>query len=179
MKKFLLVFLCVSLLSCLICIGVSADSLTTLSNTSWYLNDTINVSQYHNYYLDFENQGIVYNRFLISSGGHSLTFQFVSDSTSVLVYENGSWVDDAYRSITIFGGEDSTFDTALIWFPANATQLPFDTVASGVSLVIPFAGQVLSFITSTSGILSLVGLSIAFAIIPFAVGKVKVLIKGY
>lgn len=49
-----------------------------------------------------------------------------------------------------------------------------------VDTPITFFGQVLNFITGNTGLISLVGLSVAlFCILPFGIGKVKEFIKGY
>lgn len=65
-------------------------------------------------------------------------------------------------------------------FIENPSPLDELNVSSGVESSVSFTGQVLSFLTSNSNTIVLIGLSVAmFAILPFGISKIKQLIKGY
>lgn len=175
MKKILVVLSCAALLLPLVALSCFADTssfylvypagnilnaqnVTVDSITYTVYNEPVFVSAPSNSTLTVKSlQALSYNGVAVSSDPDFPTFIPFGDTVTV----ESSFVSTDFYIVV------GSFD-------------PFSPVNDGVGSSISFSGQVLSFLTSNSTTIVLIGLSVAmFAILPFAIRKIKQLIKGY
>lgn len=198
MKKILCIFVFVSVLLSLLCIGVSAsdylegerrsgDSVRGISPDFSYDFLYISLPRSHpSSSFDFYVNGYIYlngvpthfdHVYLFDSGSTVLVVRNSSSATSYHILTSSSF-SNGWDGYLYFDSSAVLPEAFVDWYNSSGSAAS-SSIDIGVTESIGFSGQVLSFIASTPGILALVGLSVAFAIIPFAVGKVKELIKGY
>lgn len=97
---------------------VKAETITDLTNTTWYLNPSINTNTFA--YINFTANNNTYTYFRCYYDDERGIRVIKYDNTTV--YGN-SWLDnDNYRTIYITGGTDATNSTFISWLQANATQ---------------------------------------------------------
>ena len=99
-------------------------SITNLTNTTWVINA---VPVYSPFTGITTSKSISYT----SNGNSYLTFGAYLDKNDdiVITYQNGQavydsngWASEAYRTVTITGGNDVSDSTLIAWFEANAAQ---------------------------------------------------------
>lgn len=98
---------------------------------TWYLNETLTVMiTDFSFLVEFASNNQSYVRLTCSAiGQYGSPLTYDDGSSSVLVYgprqspRDFSWLDQAYRTITITGGEDKDDPTFRAWLEANATEV--------------------------------------------------------
>lgn len=176
MKKILVVLSCVALLLPLVVLSAFAD------DSSFYLvypsGSSVNPAS-------VEVDNVVYpitnDPRLISASFNSVLRLKASNILSlngVALSVSSDSPTVVFPGDSIIVGASSSFTSYYIIFREPVD--PFSSLNVGVDSSISFSGQVLSFLTSNSTTIVLIGLSVAmFAILPFAIRKIKQLIKGY
>lgn len=89
----------------------------SLLNTTWLLNQSINVSSSLNVTVNFTSNNTNYTRFYIASS--SLRY-YRSSFSSVYAYRNSAWQNENYRIITFTGAGTTALEN---WLNANAIQI--------------------------------------------------------
>ena len=100
---------------------------TNLTGTTWYFNDTIDVSAFFNFSITFDSRNAVgdlctYNKLMVvNDGPESPKLQY---GVSVDRYVSGgnAWMFEACRTISITGGTDVANSSLIAWLQANATR---------------------------------------------------------
>lgn len=102
---------------------------TNLTGTTWYFNDTIDVSELFNFSITFDSRNFsenlqTYNELMVVYDGPEspklqygpVLDRYVSDGQA------GHWAFEACRTISITGGADATNSGLIAWLQANATR---------------------------------------------------------
>lgn len=123
---------------------VKAETITDLTNTTWIINATPSVTPRGVYGINFTTDNITDNYQLYIGYDaddvdpynclvyYSLSNPYPNGSSLVYSYENGTWVNDAYRTITFTGGQDVTNSSLISWLQNNATQ--YNPTPSGTQI---------------------------------------------
>lgn len=95
-------------------------AITNLTGTKWVLKDTIVIGEGFNEIV-FACDNIIYTRLLRE--GADFGYSNYNDDT--YVYDSytdgkGGWYDEKYKTIIIFGGNDSSNNNLITWFEQNA-----------------------------------------------------------
>lgn len=95
---------------------------------TWYFKSNINVSSLpRTYYINFTSNSLNYNGigYLGQGQFYTLTYEQISGQGEFYesVYSYNSWVNEAFRTITITGGEDIENEDLRTWLLANATLI--------------------------------------------------------
>lgn len=102
-------------------------AITDLTGTKWEINVTPNIPQellFANVTFKAGNSHEAFIRF--ATVVSIITYKKLNDNGTTsdhTVYENGAWVADELRFITIESGEDVTKTDFINWLEANATQI--------------------------------------------------------
>lgn len=101
-----------------------------LTGTTWFFNDSIDVSvEGNSYSINFNSNNLNYSEIRY---GEVANYRIYYDSTSVY---SSSWNDDNYKTITITGGTDIANPDLIVWLTQNAVlQEPTPTPSAGISL---------------------------------------------
>lgn len=194
MKKFLIILSCVALL-------LPAAALSAFADSSYNVVNNVGAAVVLRV-VDLSD-GSSFDASIASSGG-SLSLPEGLSFSLRCIYNGSSYVSVFYRvlgsSALYSPSTDSSNPTVIsdnfdcfVLGPSGSTSStfyyfstpspdPFEElgVNDGVDSSISYTGQVLSFLANNTTTLVLIGLSVAmFAVLPFAISKIKQLIKGY
>lgn len=91
--------------------GKCFKKLTTLSPQigTWVFNDEPDWTDLKWEYIanvDFTSNGEEFEQLLVDAMGYKVMYQKKGQTTYLEAYRDGEWQDDAYKTITITGGED-------------------------------------------------------------------------
>lgn len=118
-------------------------SITNLTNTKWYFNETIDSSlcsdMVHipdgyegSYYINFISNNIEHYEILAQIGSgmpDMLQYNYDDNGTctaDAYSFASNEWMNTSLRTITITGGDDVTNTDLITWLEANAAQLSID-----------------------------------------------------
>lgn len=195
MKKIVCISLCVLLCVPLLALSAFADNsnlvnctFTAVSNFTFRLYTLDSSTVFSEY-----SQSVSSLSFSLSCDDvHSFTSTGYMGSESsqrnLALYYNDSLVSYDSSSPTLISYTSSASFECRMTSTANPQYFviespppdPLAPVNDGVDLSISFTGQVLTFLTSNSTTIFLIGLSVAmFAVLPYGIRKIKQLIKGY
>lgn len=132
----------------------------TLVNTSWIINDVpetmVGRAQYGqgtNLTFNIVGSDTEYSNFTwLSSSKLSYRIGPAVDHNYLDVYNNGTWVSNDYRIITITGGSEATLNFDRGWFQTNAT--PYVKPIEYVDKTVLLSGDKYYFKDTISGYLS-------------------------
>lgn len=100
--------------------------ITDLTGTKWLINERLNTSNEFTYSLNFISNSNTYTSIELITG-----FFDQLNYGLWIVFEDGMWQNEAYRTIEITGGADATNTNLIQWLQENATQIvepqPTDT----------------------------------------------------
>lgn len=99
-------------------------SVADLTNTTWTFNSTMSgASDLSQKYITFTTANSAeWSRILYTSSNTVMSYkEAIGDWTTV--YNSSGWGNQAYRTITISGGNDVTNSTLIAWIEANASQV--------------------------------------------------------
>ena len=109
-------------------------ALSTLINTSWKLNNVLNlpnnsVSYNVNFIIDETEETGIELQFITNTPPR-LQYQIELENNNMqttsaytIINSNGLWFDQKYRTITITGGTDATNSNLITWLQTNATRI--------------------------------------------------------
>lgn len=96
-----------------------------LAGTTWYFNETLDFTGQtrHTYQLNFISNNSSHSQLYIDSqmGGWTLAFSEIVYAYVPPIMTIG-WDNQAYRTITITGGDDANNPDLIAWIQANAVQ---------------------------------------------------------
>lgn len=112
-------------------------SVNDLTNTTWLFNSSISyMSRNTGYPLDFTDAGgNTWHKMTIRTDGIRYAYD---DSSYTTVNNNGSWVNNNYKTIHITGGTSVNVDALISWLESNATQQSDPPVVQTIGKI--FAG---------------------------------------
>ena len=94
-----------------------------LTNTKWVLNNNITITGVSEYYIDFTSNDTSYNMFYPYQTFGTLSYYKTGYTEGLTVYTSNAWVDPAYQTIVITGGNDAGKIVLISWLLNNATQI--------------------------------------------------------
>ena len=103
--------------------AVMQEKLTDLTNTTWVFKDTVDVSlETGNHVIEFTSDGEKFKSIKVEKNIGFVYSTTVSDSPIMdYTYNNSEeWLFQAYKTITITGGQDVTNSTLIDWLYENA-----------------------------------------------------------
>jgi len=115
---------------------ITTSSISDLTGTKWLINNNPHVdAETGEFYFNFNSNSIAFTGIYIGYNGqldptdNSLLYAY---SSPMHVFD-GSWENQAYRTIEITGGTDVTNSTLINWLQSNATQItePANTFSFG------------------------------------------------
>lgn len=140
---------------------VNSEGVTvrSLRDTTWKLNENINVEQDLNEInLSFTSNGVSYSRINLFEDAENDIVVVSYDETEVYTEQQnvGNWINDLNRNINITGGNDVDNINVIAWIENNAiiVEKPIDVIRYTLSL----SGNIL-MLTSSDGIISKVTLN--------------------
>lgn len=94
---------------------------------TWVLNETLTNQSYGTKDVTFNSNGATYSKFaryyktdMLGEVEQDYVAFYTSDTAYITVYDNGTWTDQAYRTITF--DEPVTDSTLLAWLQANGVK---------------------------------------------------------
>ena len=100
-----------------------ASGITDLTNTKWYLNNTPDLSSLEDELsINFISNGSEYTYFGLYDDG----IYYNTSQAETNIYGNNAYVDEAYRTIEIIGGQHSTNADLITWLQNNASLIVGD-----------------------------------------------------
>lgn len=105
---------------------VTPAQVSDLTGTTWEFDSDFDIFIEDNniYSLTFYSNGNVYDTigvYPIDMGVYSIEYE--TDGTSIEVYSQNGWINQAYRYIEVLGGADVTNVTLITWLEDNATLI--------------------------------------------------------
>lgn len=97
-------------------------TIADLTGTTWEINNSINISQSTEYFINFTSKTESYTG-IVFEENHSEMYYFNDYLVSIAAYSDGLWENEAYQTIEITGGTDATSPDFIAWLQANATQV--------------------------------------------------------
>ena len=98
-------------------------AISDLTNTKWVLNDspTAPLTEPEVYNLSFTSYGDDFIKFTLSIGRGNISI--IEYGIVTVLNDEGTWTNQAYRTIEIAGGTDVTNADLIAWLSSNATQV--------------------------------------------------------
>lgn len=94
-----------------------------LTGTVWVFNNSLSFpSNAHTYNLSFVSNNVNYTSIYVSDSDESwLDYRYTGTTTQSYTAWDG-WTNNAYKTIEISGGTDTTNSNLILWLKENATQ---------------------------------------------------------
>ena len=107
-------------------------SLSTLANTKWLLNNSIQFDQQYPFRganINFVSNSTLYS-YLDVTDDHSAEISYgTSSASTTIVYTSGAWVNSAYRTVYFIDGTDIDDPYVIDWVELSGTQIDVDIEA--------------------------------------------------
>lgn len=100
---------------------VAQEVIPSLSSETWVLNKTLSLNpDLGRCSINFVSNGVEFDSFIFSV----TSLRYDNDNDSIFVYSNGTWVDEAYRTVTFMSAPtDDLFGPGLLtWLQSNAVK---------------------------------------------------------
>lgn len=103
-------------------------SIADLTGTTWTFNSSLSLSPISsmstNFAVNFSSNGNNYTQIMVAANKGMTAISTVDYSSPLTsAYSNGSWYNEAFRTIEITGGSGATNATLISWIESNATQV--------------------------------------------------------